>query len=84
MQDTCKSEIVHKWETSGLNLRWIATVVSTANKKIGRKERRVVDDLLHKISREIVNRAKEENAIIVLGDLKGIRKKKRKEIQQKS
>jgi transposase, IS605 OrfB family, central region len=37
----------------------------------------VVDDLLHKISREIVNRAKEENAVIVLGDLKGIRKQNR-------
>ena len=93
-----------------LGIRWIATVVSTANikpkfygkelrrvrghyfylrrklgrlkkfkaiKKIGNKERRVVDDLLHKISREIVNRAKSENAVIVLGDLKGIRKQKR-------
>ena len=48
-----------------------------AIKKIGNKERRVVDDLLHKISREIVNRAKEENAVIVLGDLKGIRKQNR-------
>jgi len=45
-----------------------------AIKKIGNKEKRVVDDLLHKISRKIVNRAKEENAVIVLGDLKGIRK----------
>ncbi|MHA1836246.1 MAG: RNA-guided endonuclease InsQ/TnpB family protein [Candidatus Odinarchaeia archaeon] len=43
-------------------------------KKIGRKERRIADDLLHKISREIVNRAKEENTVIVLGDLKGIRR----------
>jgi len=90
-----------------LGIKWIATVISTADikpkfygkelrrvrghyfylrrklgklkkfkaiKKIGRKERRIVDDLLHKISREIVNRAKEENAVIVLGDLKGIRK----------
>jgi len=90
-----------------LGIRWIATVVSTANKrpkfygkelrrirghyfylrrklgklkkfkaikKLGNKERRVVDDLLHKISRKIVSRAKEENAVIVLGDLKGIRK----------
>jgi len=48
-----------------------------AIKKIGNKERRAVDDLLHKISREIVNRAKEENAVIVLGDLKGIRKQNR-------
>ncbi|MCD6263073.1 transposase [Candidatus Bathyarchaeota archaeon] len=45
-----------------------------AIKKIGRKERRVVDDLLHKISREIVNRAKKEDAVIVLGDLKGIKR----------
>lgn len=46
-----------------------------AIKKIGNKEKRIVDDLLHKISREIVNRAKEENAVIVLGDLKGIRRR---------
>jgi len=45
-----------------------------AIKKIGRRERRLIDDLLHKISREIVNKAKKENAVIVLGDLKGIRK----------
>jgi len=45
-----------------------------AIKKIGRKERRVVDDLLHKISKEIVNKAKDEDAVIVLGDLRGIRK----------
>jgi len=48
-----------------------------AIKKIGRRERRVVDDFLHKISREIVNRAKEENAVIVLGDLNGIRRQNR-------
>jgi len=48
-----------------------------AIKKIEKKERRFVDDLLHKISREIVNRAKKENAVIVLGDLKGIRKQKK-------
>jgi len=93
-----------------LGIRWIATIVSTADikpkfygkelrrvrghyfhlrrklgklrkfkaiKKIGNKEKRIVDDLLHKISREIVNRAKKENAVIVLGDLKGIRKQNR-------
>ncbi|MCD6380949.1 MAG: transposase [Candidatus Odinarchaeota archaeon] len=48
-----------------------------AIKKIGNKEKRVVDDLLHKISKEIVNRAKRENAVIILGDLKGIRKRDR-------
>jgi len=45
-----------------------------AVKKLGNKEKRIVNDLLHKISREIVNKAKKENAIIVVGDLKGIRK----------
>jgi len=46
-------------------------------KQIGRKEHRKVDDILHKISREIVNRAKELGATIVIGNLKGIRKKNR-------
>jgi len=44
-------------------------------KRIGSKEERKVNDTLHKISREIVNRAKEIGATIVIGDLKGIRKK---------
>ena len=43
-------------------------------KQIGNKERRVVNDLLHKISREIVNLAGEHDAVIVMGELKGIRK----------
>ena len=42
-------------------------------KRIGHKERRVVDDLLHKISRELVRLAHQHNALILLGDLKGIR-----------
>jgi len=46
-------------------------------KKVGSKERRKVNDVLHKISREVVNRAKEIGATIVIGDLKGIREKKR-------
>jgi len=46
-------------------------------KQIGGKEHRKVDDLLHKISRKIVNRARELGATIVIGDLKGIRKKRR-------
>ena len=36
------------------------------------KERRVVEDRLHKISRGIVEEAKERNAFIVVGDLEGI------------
>ena len=46
-------------------------------KQIGRKEHRKVDDILHKISREIVSRAKELGATIVIGNLKGIRRKNR-------
>jgi len=42
-------------------------------KQIGNKERRVVNDSLHKISREIVNLAKGYNARIVMGKLNGIR-----------
>jgi putative transposase len=45
-----------------------------AIKKIGDKERRVVNDILHKISRTIVNEASENDSMIVLGNLKGIRK----------
>jgi IS605 OrfB family transposase len=43
-------------------------------KKIGNKERQVVNDILHKISRAIVNEALENDSMIVLGKLKGIRK----------
>lgn len=48
-----------------------------AIKKIGNKERRIIDDCLHKISRAIVDHAKQNNAMIVLGDLKGIRNNRR-------
>jgi putative transposase len=41
-------------------------------KKIGDTEQRKVNDQLHKISRQIVDKAKKENAIIIIGDLKGI------------
>jgi len=37
------------------------------------REWRAIDDRLHKISREIVEDAKEQNALIVLGNLEGIR-----------
>jgi len=44
-------------------------------RKIGRKERRLVDSHLHKLSKDIVQMAKENNATIVLGDLQGIRER---------
>jgi putative transposase len=37
-------------------------------KKIGSKEKRITNDIIHNISRQIVNRAVETNALIVLGD----------------
>ncbi|NHV97098.1 MAG: IS200/IS605 family element transposase accessory protein TnpB [Thaumarchaeota archaeon] len=45
-----------------------------AIKKIGHKERRVVNDVLHKTSRTIVNEALQNGSMIVLGNLRGIRK----------
>jgi putative transposase len=47
-------------------------------KRIGNIENRKVNDILHKISRQIINRAKETNSIIVLGNLKGIAKSSNK------
>jgi len=43
-------------------------------KQLGNKEKRTVDDYLHKISRAIVTISCQEHSLIVLGDLKGIRK----------
>jgi putative transposase len=51
-------------------------------KKIREKEKRVVDDALHKISRTIVNEALKNNSMIVFGDLKGIIKEKKKEMKK--
>jgi putative transposase len=45
-----------------------------AIKRLGHKERRVVNDILHKISRAIVDEALENGSMIVLGKLRGIRK----------
>lgn len=43
-------------------------------KKIGDTEKRKVDAILHKISRDIIEHAKRDNCVILLGNLKGIRK----------
>jgi putative transposase len=42
-------------------------------KKIGQTEQRKVNAILHKISKDIVTIAKENNSIILIGDLTGIR-----------
>jgi putative transposase len=50
-------------------------------KKIGDHEKRIANDIIHKVTREIVNRAIGTDSLIVLGELKGLRnqeKKKRK------
>jgi putative transposase len=41
------------------------------------KEQRIVNDLIHKISRDIVNNAVETDSMIVIGKLEGIRKQSR-------
>ena len=43
-------------------------------KKIGDHEKRIANNIIHKITREIVNRAIETDSLIVLGKLKGLRK----------
>lgn len=69
----------------GKNVRGIRRHYSWLRKRLGNKkllkvikrirntEQRKVNDQLHKTSRAIVNQAEEENAIIVLGNLFGIR-----------
>ena len=47
-------------------------------KKIGHHEKRIANDIVHKITREIVNRAIETNSLIVLGKLKGLRNQEKK------
>jgi putative transposase len=47
-------------------------------KKIGHHEKRIANDITHKISREIVNRAIDINALIVLGNIKYLRRRKQK------
>lgn len=44
-------------------------------KKVGNTEKRKVNAVCHRISRQIVDEAKETNSTIVLGDLKGIRQR---------
>jgi len=44
----------------------------------GDHERRIVNNIIHKITREIVNRAIETDSLIVLGKLKGLRNQEKK------
>jgi putative transposase len=47
-------------------------------KKIGDHEKRIANDIIHKITRDIVNRAIETDSLIVLGKLKGLRNQEKK------
>ena len=47
-------------------------------KRIGHHERRIANDIIHKITREIVNRAIETDSLIVFGKLKGLRNQEKK------
>lgn len=44
-----------------------------AIEKIGHKERRIVNDELHKIAKDIVDEAEKHSAIIAIGNLNGVR-----------
>ncbi|MFY9797726.1 MAG: transposase, partial [Candidatus Nitrosopolaris sp.] len=48
-------------------------------KKIGDHEKRIANNIIHKITREIVNRAIETDSLIVLGKLKGLRNREKNE-----
>lgn len=61
----------YAWLRKRLGERKLSTVI----KRIGSAERRKVNAILHKTSRDIVNQAKNLGATIVLGDLKDIRKR---------
>lgn len=60
----------YNWLRKRLGERKLLSVI----KRIGSTEKRKVNAVLHKISRDIVDEAKEQNAHIVIGELKGIRK----------
>src|ERR1700745_3074003 len=47
-------------------------------KKIGHHEKRIANDIIHKITRDINKRAIETDSLIVLDKLKGSRNQKRK------
>ena len=61
------------WLRRQLGLKTIDTI-----KKIGDHENRIANNIIHKIIREIVNRAIETDSLIVLGKLKGLRNHEKK------
>ena len=54
-----------------------------AVKKIGRHERRIANDIIHKITREIVNQAIETDSLIILGKTQRLTKSREEEERKK-
>lgn len=52
-------------------------------KKIGNHEKRIVNDIILKISREIVNNTLDTNTIIILGNVTYLRKRKQRLYQMR-
>jgi putative transposase len=67
------------WLRRKLGIKKLLKVI----KKIGDHERRITKDLLHKISTDIVNRAIEAKALIVLGNIKHLRRKRQNTMERK-
>jgi IS605 OrfB family transposase len=53
-------------------------------RKIGSHEKRIANDIIHKISRDIVNQAVNSDAMIVLGDIKHLRKRRQNTREESS
>ncbi len=62
----------HAWLRKRLGERKLLRVI----RRVSDTEHRKVDDLLHKIARSIVDRAKELGGVIALGDLSGVRRRR--------
>lgn len=63
-----------------MHYNWLGRVLGKnkcldTNRKIGRAERRKVDAELQRLSKDVVELARENNAVIAIGDLTGIREK---------
>lgn len=63
----------YAWLRKRLGERKLLKVI----RRIGHTEQRKINDLCHKIARQIVEQAEKHNAVIVVGDLEGIRERTR-------
>ena len=77
--DSLQERNVYFWLRRKLGIKKAIDTI----RKIGSRERRITNDIIHNVSRDIVNRAIETNALIVLGDIKHLRKKKQNTMGRK-